>query len=125
MTQRLTIPGRLPGYNQLTTGHWARRNRVKREALELVGWEIRRQRIMPVCGRATVRIVCYEPNRKRDPSNVRAGAEKVILDALQECGIIRGDGWAWLDDVPAAVTVDRRAERVEVRIEDANQETQD
>ena len=118
MTQHLTIPGRLPGFNELTAGHWATRHRVKSEAMELVGWEIKRQRIKPVQGKAVITIRCFEPTRKRDPSNVRAGAEKVILDALQSCGIIKNDNWQWLADTPATVEVDRKNSRVEIWIED-------
>jgi hypothetical protein len=34
-----------------------------------------------------------EPNRRRDPSNIVAGGVKLIEDALQEAGLLGGDGW--------------------------------
>lgn len=34
-----------------------------------------------------------EPNRRRDPSNFSAGAQKIIEDALQAAGRLEGDGW--------------------------------
>lgn len=120
MAQELIIPGRLPGYNELTTGHWARRNRVKRVSMDIVTWEIMRQDIQPVSGKAIVQITCYEPSRKRDPSNVRSGAEKIILDALQNSGIIRNDNWRWLEDKPSMVEYDKHQPRVDVRIEEAD-----
>lgn len=116
MKQHLTIPGRLPGWNQLNTGRrWADRA-AKKDAMELVGWEIRRQHIKPVNSKAIVKITCYEQDRRRDPSNVRAGAEKIILDALQNCGIIRNDNWHWLADTPAVVEYDRQRPRIEIEI---------
>ena len=120
MTQRLTIPGRLPGYNDLTTGHWATDYRSKSEAMDIIGWEIKRKGISPVAGKAVITIRCYERNRRRDPSNVRAGAEKVILDALQSMGIIQNDNWRWLTDVPATVEVDRGNPRVEIEIQEGS-----
>ena len=117
MRQHLIIPGRLPGWNQLNTGRrWADRE-TKQEAMDIVGWEIKRQWIKPVAGRAVIKITCYEANKKRDPSNVRAGAEKIILDALQKCGIIRNDNWRWLSDIPATVEYDKKNPRVEIKIE--------
>lgn len=115
-TQTFTIQGRLPGYNQLTSGHWARQNSLKQDSMDLVCWAIKQYHIKPVGGRVTVRIACYEPDKRRDPSNVRAGAEKVILDALQEMGIIKNDNWACLDDCPARVELDRMNARVKVEI---------
>lgn len=113
--QILTIPGRLPGYNELTTGHWSTCNRIKQDAMSMIGWLIISQKIKPV-GRAVIKIICYEPNKKRDPSNVRAGAEKVILDQLQKSGIIKNDNWRWLADRPATVDIDRKNPRVVVEI---------
>ncbi|MDL2254425.1 RusA family crossover junction endodeoxyribonuclease, partial [Ruminococcaceae bacterium OttesenSCG-928-I18] len=81
-----TIPGRLPGYNELTVGHWAARGRVKQAAKDKVAVYIRQTRIQPIAGKVTVEIRCYEPNRRRDCDNVTSGAAKVILDALQACG---------------------------------------
>ena len=117
MTQKLIIHGRLPGYNQLNTGHWAARNRIKQHSMKLVGWHIKAQKIKPVIGKATVTIRCYESDRRRDPSNVRAGAEKILLDSLQECGIIRDDNARWLTDTPATVEYDKANPRVEIVID--------
>lgn len=117
MTQTLIIPGRLPGWNELNTGIWRNDRKVKNEAMELVGWEVIRQKIKPV-GRASIKITCYEPNKRRDPSNVRAGAEKVILDQLQNSGIIRNDNWQWLHDTPPAVQLDREKPRTIVEVEE-------
>lgn len=121
MQQKLIIKGRLPGYNDFNTGHWAARYRIKSEAMETIAWSIRAQKIRPVESKAKVRIICYEPNKRRDPSNVRAGAEKVIYDELQNSGIIKDDNWAGLHDIPAQIKLDRENPRVEIFIEGAGQ----
>ena len=92
MTQTFTIPGRLPGYNELHKHPWQAARRVKQEAMDAVIWAAREARLQPVQGRCVVKICCYEPNRRRDVDNVKAGANKVILDALQQMGILKGDG---------------------------------
>lgn len=117
MTQTFTIPGKLPSYNDLQ-GNWRTVARVKGEAMTTIGWAAKVAHIAPVSGKARVTIRCYEPNRKRDPSNVRSGAEKVIYDALQNIGIIKNDNWARLVDCPATVEYDKENPRVEVIIDD-------
>ncbi len=37
--------------------------------------------------------IFHETERRRDPSNVMAGGIKVIEDALQDAGLLGGDGW--------------------------------
>lgn len=39
-----------------------------------------------------------EPDRKRNKDNIAAGARKFIFDALQECGVLKNDGWDEIDD---------------------------
>jgi hypothetical protein len=38
--------------------------------------------------------LCRERNKQRDPSNVGAGAVKLIEDALQYMGFMDNDGWS-------------------------------
>lgn len=49
--------------------------------------------LQPV-GRAAVTIHVVEPDTRRDPDGVCAGAAKLILDCLQEAGVLENDGWA-------------------------------
>lgn len=37
-----------------------------------------------------------EPNKRRDPDNVGAGAQKVIQDGLVEAGYLKNDGWKFV-----------------------------
>lgn len=114
MIQSFTVPGRLPGYNELAKGDWRKCARVKAEGKALVAVYARQAKIKPVESRVTVRIVCYEPNARRDQDNVQSGAAKCILDALQDMGIIKGDGQKYVTYIPTTPTVDRKNPRVEV-----------
>lgn len=111
--QTLIIKGRLAGYNELQAHHFTS-YKLKKSEMERVGWLCKAQGIKPVEGKARVEIICYEPNKMRDPSNVRSGAEKIILDALQNMKIIKNDNWKWLKDTPTAVELDRKDPRIEV-----------
>lgn len=114
----LTIPGRLPGYNELTHGHWAARQRVKDAAMMVVGWRMREARLQMFTGKVTVEIRCYEKDARRDDDNVTSGAAKVILDAMQKCGILANDNQKHVRCVKHPVEVDRKNPRVEIIIEE-------
>lgn len=111
-----TVKGRLPGYNQLTKGHWAVRQRIKQEAMDLVMWSARTQGIQPVDSKVVVDILCFEPNLRRDDDNVTSGASKVILDALQQMGVLKGDGRKYVTCVKHPADLDRENPRIEITI---------
>lgn len=118
MMQKFTVPGRLPGYNDLHQ-NWQKSRRVKQEAMEWVMWSAKAARIKPIQGRCQVDLVCYEPNARRDPDNVISGARKVILDALQRLGVLAGDGRKYVSKaINDRVEVDRKNPRVEVEIKE-------
>lgn len=114
--QKLVIPGKLCGINELTRGHWATRNRTKQDSLQLVAAYIRQQRLQAVDGKVTITIQCYEPNQRRDDDNVTGGAAKVILDALQATGIIKSDGQKYVQCVKLPAILDRQNPRIEVEV---------
>ena len=117
MGQCFTIVGRLPGYNELKARCWQESARRKAEAMREVQIAAMAARIRPVRGQVTVTIRCYEPNARRDVDNVTSGAGKVILDALQEIGVLQGDGRKYIAQVIyPAVEIDRKNPRVEVEI---------
>jgi hypothetical protein len=60
--------------------------------------------IEPIKGHVFFTFTWREPTRRRDPHNVAGGA-KIIFDALQQQGIIEGDGWKVLG--PPGGWVDR------------------
>lgn len=114
--QKFTIPGRLPGYNELKDGHWAVRQKKKQAAMDIVALCARAARIKSVKGQCYIRIVCYEPNQRRDEDNVKSGACKVILDALQQARILAGDGSKYISKTDIEIQLDRQNPRVEVEI---------
>ena len=117
MKQQFTVSGRLPGYNELKARCWQEAARRKAEAMREVQLAAMIARIRPVRSQVTVTISCYEPNARRDVDNVTSGAGKVILDALQEIGVLQGDGRKYIAQVIySAVEVDRKNPRVEVEI---------
>ncbi len=107
--QRLWIPGPLPGLNDIVEAN--KLEGVRRSSGK--GWKLRpgqfkgtysemkamwkmdishmarQQRIQPIDGKYFT-YLCFEPHRRRDPSNVFGGAIKVIEDALQTCGTCGG-----------------------------------
>ncbi len=115
--QRFVISGRLPGYNQLQGRNWQETARIKREAKNTVIAAARWGRLKPVkhypC---RVYITCWEPDMRRDDGNVKAGASKVILDALQEMGVLAGDGRKYVRSYDMPVELDRGNPRIVVEI---------
>lgn len=114
---KFTIPGRLPGLNDLVGQcHWAVYARKKKTSMETVMWAIRAARLEPIEGRATVTITCYELNKRRDEDNVQSGAAKIILDALQKMGVLKGDGQKYCHVVHRPVETDKDNPRIEVEV---------
>lgn len=93
--QSFAIEQRLPGLNEYIHAVNINRykgNALKREAQDAIGLAIKRARLEPVTAYPVA--VCFEwheKTRRRDLDNI-ASAKKFILDALQECGILEGDG---------------------------------
>lgn len=48
-----------------------------------------------IVGPYTVEYEYLCANKRSDPSNIAAGAEKIILDALVNAGALPGDGFKW------------------------------
>ena len=64
----------------------------------------------------------YEPNRRRDKSNVAAFGVKVIEDALVMCGVLKDDGWAYIRAFTSRFALDKEKPRIVVRITDEGAE---
>jgi len=117
MTRTLTIPGRLPGLNDIIDA--ARRSRyesaaMKKENTDMVAWIAKAARL-PRMERVDLVITWHEPNRKRDKDNIMAG-QKFIWDGLVEARVLPNDGWNQIGDITHRFDVDRINPRVEVEI---------
>lgn len=121
MKQTFTIPGRLPGRNEVTRADRGNRyaaNKLKRETQEAIAWAAKAARVKPVTRPVTVTCAWYERDRRRDVDNVQSGV-KLILDALQAAGILQGDGQRHVRHVVhEPVRIDKASPRVVVTLEE-------
>lgn len=60
----------------------------------------------------------YAPDKRHDRGNLYCATEKSFLDALQQCKVIKNDGFDDVLDSVFHTTVDRAFPRVEVIIEE-------
>lgn len=95
----LWVPGRLPGLNELLNGKsqarngWNAYNQTKQRWTASVIL-LSRVRGLSAVGPGYWSYLCAEPNQKRDPLNIVAGAVKILEDALVKGGLLENDGWA-------------------------------
>lgn len=116
----LTIAGRFPSLNDILRvkasrwrGKW---NAMKVEWQGIVrrAWEgAGKPRVV---GAYSVRYLYIVSDRKRDLSNIHASAEKIILDALVNCGAIEGDGFKFHVGSSYRAHVDPRVDAVRVHV---------
>lgn len=123
---KLTINGRLPGFNEMFAAANTNRhigNHLKQQAQNAVMWHIRQQlRGVHYDNPVILHYAYYEPNRKRDKDNVSAGAHKIVQDALVKTGVIRNDGWRDVAGFTDLIwDVDADNPRVEVMIEEVTE----
>lgn len=108
----------LVGLNQLFSMHYQVRNKLKQHFHSLVGDQV--TDATPILGQFTVTYTLYYKNVVSDPSNIIAGVEKVLLDGLQEHGMITEDnpkyhlGTSW-----TVAKQDKTNPRVEVTIQES------
>lgn len=120
MTYQFTIPGKLPGLNEIIEAN--RNNRFagakqKRDVQFLIKLVARN---LPVLKEPVkIEYLWIEPNKRRDWDNIRAGA-KFIRDSLVELGKLKNDGWANICYEHSDYAVDKDNPRVEVTITDQN-----
>lgn len=97
ITQRLWVPGKFPGLNEIIEacgrrrGKWNGYMKMKSEWSEIIQNFAMAQRFQRVeAGYFTY--LHRERNAARDPGNFAAGAQKVMEDALQEIKLLENDG---------------------------------
>lgn len=100
---RLWIPGQLAGMNEMLEDvqafsrgpggkRFSRYQSRRAEHMNSIGFRILAAKL-PKMESAHFTYVFREPNRRRDPSNVLAGALKLVEDSLQKMGVLENDGW--------------------------------
>lgn len=100
-TYSFCISGQLPGLNEITSS--ARYNRfagasLKKKFTHLCQYSIKASTPPKFETPVHVEFVWIEPNLKRDPDNITAGA-KFILDALVEEGVLPNDTRKWVHGI--------------------------
>jgi hypothetical protein len=118
MTQRFTIPGRLPGMNEIIAAakqhhqvYAKEKKALTHKAMVLARAAGLRRVQRPCC----VRFNWFEENKRRDQDNICAGA-KFILDGLQDAGILPTDGWQGINGLEHRFYVDKENPRIEVEL---------
>ncbi len=115
MTQRFTIPLRLPSLNDYINA--CRRNKYEAAKFKQ---DIQRQiapflvGLRPITECCVIKMTFVEPDKRRDVDNVES-AKKYILDAMVCKGILQGDSPRWVRAVPS-YTEYGEAARVDVEI---------
>lgn len=108
------VPGPLPGLNEVidaahvTYGRGNTRfseyRKMKRSWGERIQAYALSQRLEPIES-AEFHYLCVETSRRRDPSNITAGALKLIEDGLQDAGVLKNDGWSNVLSIQVSWTV--------------------
>lgn len=114
--ERLWLPGRLPGLNDLmftSVGARIRHQKAPKQAVALLAHA---QRIKPFTSPVALTFEWHEPNRRRDPDGICAGGSKTVIDALKTAGVIANDGWKHIARIEHTWVVDRENPGVSVTI---------
>lgn len=93
--------------------------KMKHNNQEIAAWAIKTQlRGVKFDRPVEITYTFYEPNRRRDKSNVAAFSVKVIEDALVMCGVLKDDGWQYIRAFTSRFVLDKEKPRIVVRITD-------
>ena len=118
----LIVPYALWPMNKLIND--AKRNvniysRKKREKEDDVRWLIKKYKVKKITSPFYWFAAYTPPNLRSDLSNEAAGTEKVVLDALQNAGIIPDDRWKWIKGmVSLALPANKKEAKVEIWLEE-------
>jgi len=91
--ERIWLPGRMPGLNDLMFKGIGARIRFQKAPKRAVLLLVQAQGIKPFNGPVALSFEWVEPNKRRDPDGICSGGSKTLIDALKTCGVIANDGW--------------------------------
>lgn len=113
LVQRLWVPGRMPGLNEVIAaakgmgGRGHAYAKMKREWRETIWALCKAARLRPM-KRVRLAFLWVEKDKRRDPDNVSSAGRKLILDGLVKAGVLPGDGWAAIESWSDAFAVEAR-----------------
>ncbi len=122
MTEKLIIPGELPGLNEIiamSKEHWAKYAEEKHSRTEEIAY-LTRSQIKKKYKKVDLTFTWYCRNKKRDKDNIIAG-QKFILDGLVAAGVIENDGWEQIGNISHFFSIDKENPRVEVIIKEVEE----
>ena len=113
MTQSFTVPGQLPGVNDLlkSAHRYARGDKETTTAIAYLA----EQCLKPLTHPADFSFHWACKDRRRSKDNV-VGGRRYILNALVMAKIIPNDGWDWIRDFHDTFSIDRANPRIIVTI---------
>lgn len=115
----LQIPGRLPGLNEYITALDKSKyegGKMKSEAETRIGWCIKKYlRGVKFTNPVAMQYEWHEKDCRRDKDNI-AFAKKFVQDALVRNGVLKNDGWGYIDGFSDLFFIDKNNARIVVRI---------
>lgn len=124
MTFTFTIPGRLPGLNEIITAArgragWFAGAGQKKKWMRYCSQAIIAERVPVFQKPVRIIFVWFEPNGRRDIDNIQSGGSKFICDALVQRLRIPDDSRKWVREViHKHPDPDKKNPRIEVTIEE-------
>ncbi|MBR5948620.1 MAG: hypothetical protein IKZ82_08270 [Clostridia bacterium] len=126
MIYEFTIPGRLPGLNEYIKaerGHRLKAAEMKAEYERMICRCIRTKLgMVRIAVPVRIDYHFFEPDKRRDKSNISGYARKLIEDSLVKCGVLPNDGWKEIDEYKDHFAVDKARPRIEVTITEVEKE---
>lgn len=123
MQQKLIIPGRLPGMNEIIAtakSHPKAYSREKKEYTNAIAWQCKAQKLCSIYKTIDVTIKWHCKDRRRDKDNITAG-QKYILDGLQKARVIKNDNWECIRSLRHEFAVDKDNERIEIILKEVEE----
>ena len=128
---RLIIPEKLPSLNAFLDACKARNrgynrhrsnynsgNAMKQDVQEKIKWYIISSKLVPIDKKVIMHYHWYVPDKLTDKSNIVGFARKAIEDALVKEGILKGDGWRYVENFRDYFYIDKENSRIEVEFEE-------
>lgn len=96
---------------------------MKKKYERIANEAIRRQlKDIKVDKKVFIEYTYYEADKRRDKSNINAFAVKVIEDALQDCEVLKNDGWDDVAGYSQHFKIDKDNPRIEVLIREVKKD---
>lgn len=121
MTTGFTIHAKLPSLNQVTAKDRANkfagavyRKETEKIISRYIQIALNNGELQPISEPCTIRIDWYEKSKRRDVDNIQS-AQKFILDALVQCGVLQNDSRKYVKQIYHRI-VDSDENKVSVTI---------